>query len=101
MPSSSFATRATYIKLFLHALLQPTLIFDHVKITTHQYQKLGEQKQKLVREVERLRTHLLTVEEGYTHEALEAEEREKDLRTRLAAAEERVLSASTSVQNAK
>ena len=41
------------------------------------------------------------VEDGYTRELLEAEEREKDLRTRLAGAEERALHASSSVDRAK
>ena len=51
--------------------------------------------------MERLRGHLMQVEEGYTRELLEAEEREKDLRNRLAAAEDRALSASSSVDRAK
>ena len=51
--------------------------------------------------MERLRAHLLQVEEGYTRELLEAEEREKDLRNRLAGAEERAVTASSSVDRAK
>ena len=41
------------------------------------------------------------MEEGYTRELLEAEEREKDLRNRLAGAEERAVTASSSVDRAK
>ena len=59
------------------------------------------EKQKLAREVGRLREHLLAVEEGYTREALEAEDREKDLRIRLATAQESALQANTTVHNAK
>ena len=66
-----------------------------------QLQRVVERESKCARELERLRTHLLQVEESYTGELLQAEEREKDLRTRLAGAEERAVSASTSVDRAK
>ena len=66
-----------------------------------QLQRLAEKESKASREVERLRAHLLQVEEGYTRELLEAEEREKDLRNRLAGAEERAVTASSSVDRAK
>ncbi|XP_013077634.2 thyroid receptor-interacting protein 11-like isoform X3 [Biomphalaria glabrata] len=46
---------------------------------------------KISREVERLRHHLIETEEGYTKEALESEEREKDLRNKLAMAEEQAM----------
>ncbi|XP_071079459.1 thyroid receptor-interacting protein 11-like isoform X3 [Haliotis cracherodii] len=62
--------------------------------------RLKEKEMKLSRELERLRQHLLQIEEGYTGEALEAEEREKELRNRLAVAEEKILSSSSAVQNA-
>ena len=52
-----------------------------------------------MRELERLRSHLLQIEDGYTQEALQAEEREKELRNRLASAEERALSSSSAVEN--
>lgn len=41
----------------------------------------------------------LKVEESYTREALEAEEREKELRIKLARAEEQLLSSSYSMQD--
>lgn len=41
------------------------------------------------------------MEDGYTQEALDAEEREKDLRNRLAAAEERVISSSSLMESAR
>ena len=41
------------------------------------------------------------MEDGYTREALDAEEREKDLRNRLAAAEERVISSSSLMESAR
>jgi chromosome segregation ATPase len=65
-----------------------------------QLSKLSERERKLGRELERLRNHLLAIEEGYTQEALGAEEREKELRNRLAAAEERASSSSSAVKNA-
>ena len=73
----------------------------HCLILTIQIEKLKEREHKLNREVDRLRQHLLQIEEAYTQEALEAEEREKDLRNRLAGAEEQLLSSSTAVAHAR
>ncbi|CAL1534031.1 unnamed protein product [Lymnaea stagnalis] len=58
---------------------------------------LKDKESKLMREVERLRHHLMEIEDGYTKEAVEAEEREKDLRNKLAIAEEHALSSSSRV----
>ena len=55
----------------------------------------------MARECDRLRGHLVQIEESYTREALEAEDREKQLRNRLAAVEEKVLSSSSAMQNVK
>lgn len=62
---------------------------------------LSEREHRLVKECDRLRGHLVQIEEGYTREALEAEEREKQLRNRLAAADEKMLSSSSTVQNVR
>jgi hypothetical protein len=43
----------------------------------------------------------LQLEDSYTQEALEAEEREKDLRNRLAVAEETVMSSSSQMETAR
>ncbi|XP_022088979.1 thyroid receptor-interacting protein 11-like isoform X2 [Acanthaster planci] len=59
-----------------------------------------EREQKLVGELDRLRSHLLQVEEGYTREALQGEEREKELRNRLIAAEEAARTSSSAVHSA-
>lgn len=45
--------------------------------------------------------HVVQIEDGYTKEALLAEEREKDLRTRLSIAEENALTSSSAVETAK
>ncbi|XP_053375011.1 thyroid receptor-interacting protein 11-like isoform X2 [Mercenaria mercenaria] len=63
-------------------------------------QSLKEREAKLNRELDRLRQHLIQIEDGYTKEALAAEEREKDLRTRLTAAEENALHSSSAVESA-
>ncbi|XP_015765530.1 PREDICTED: thyroid receptor-interacting protein 11-like isoform X1 [Acropora digitifera] len=52
---------------------------------------------KMAQELDRLRNHLVQVEESYTREALEAEEREKDLRIKVARVEEQLLSSSHSM----
>ncbi|CAG5128391.1 unnamed protein product, partial [Candidula unifasciata] len=63
------------------------------------YLKEKDLRQK--KELERLRSHLLEIEDGFTKDALEAEEREKDLRNRLAVAEEQLMSSSSKVENAQ
>lgn len=55
-----------------------------------------EQEERLLKELGRLRQHLLQVEESYTQEALQAEEREQELRKRLAIAEDRIQMATSS-----
>lgn len=42
-----------------------------------------EKKKRLEQELERLRQHLLTVEDSYTQEALATEDRERELRKKL------------------
>ncbi|XP_064623324.1 thyroid receptor-interacting protein 11-like isoform X2 [Lineus longissimus] len=64
-----------------------------------QYQALSDREQKLTRELDRLREHLIQIEEGYTLEALEAESREKELRNRLALAEDKAASSSSAVES--
>jgi len=54
-----------------------------------------------VKECDRLRGHLVQIEDSYTREALEAEDREKQLRNKLAAVEEKVLTSSSAMLNAK
>ena len=44
---------------------------------------LTDKKKRLEHELERLKQHLVQVEETYTQEALEAEERERELRKKL------------------
>ena len=66
-----------------------------------QVQSLKDKEFKLMRELERLRAHLLQMEEGYTAEAIEAEEREKELRNRLAVAEEQLVASTSHVEQAR
>ena len=54
-----------------------------------------------MKECERLRGHLVQIEESYTREALESEDREKQLRNKLAALEEKVLTSSSAIQSVK
>jgi len=63
--------------------------------------RCGEKEQRLVKECDRLRGHLVQIEESYTHEAVEAEDREKQLRNKLATIEEKMLTSSSAMQNAK
>uniref|UniRef100_A0A8C8B0B9 Thyroid hormone receptor interactor 11 n=1 Tax=Otus sunia TaxID=257818 RepID=A0A8C8B0B9_9STRI len=63
-------------------------------------QHLREKEQRLNQELERLRNHLLEMEDSYTREALAAEDREVKLRKKVLILEEKLLSSSTAVENA-
>ncbi|XP_055572860.1 thyroid receptor-interacting protein 11 isoform X1 [Falco cherrug] len=63
-------------------------------------QHLREKEQRLNQELERLRNHLLEMEDSYTREALAAEDREVKLRKKILILEEKLVSSSTAVENA-
>uniref|UniRef100_A0A8C6Z3L7 Thyroid hormone receptor interactor 11 n=1 Tax=Nothoprocta perdicaria TaxID=30464 RepID=A0A8C6Z3L7_NOTPE len=63
-------------------------------------QHLREKEQRLNQELDRLRNHLLEVEDSYTREALAAEDREAKLRKKVFVLEEKLVSSSTAVENA-
>ncbi|NWV54055.1 TRIPB protein, partial [Daphoenositta chrysoptera] len=63
-------------------------------------QHLHEKEQRLNQELERLRNHLLEMEDSYTKEALAAEDREVKLRKKVLILEEKLASSSTAVENA-
>ncbi|XP_068802950.1 thyroid receptor-interacting protein 11 isoform X2 [Struthio camelus] len=63
-------------------------------------QHLREKEQRLNQELERLRNHLLEMEDSYTREALAAEDREAKLRKKVLILEEKLVSSSTAVENA-
>uniref|UniRef100_A0A671L1H7 Thyroid receptor-interacting protein 11-like n=1 Tax=Sinocyclocheilus anshuiensis TaxID=1608454 RepID=A0A671L1H7_9TELE len=63
-------------------------------------QHTRDKEQRLKQEVERLRNHLLEIEDSYTREALAAENRERELRRRVALLEERLASSSNAVESA-
>lgn len=60
-----------------------------------------ERETRLKRECERLRAHLVQTEDRYTREALEAEEREEEMRKSLTALRHEMVSSSTDILNAK
>ncbi|XP_070698253.1 thyroid receptor-interacting protein 11 [Pempheris klunzingeri] len=63
-------------------------------------QHMRDKEQRLNLELERLRNHLLEVEESYTREAISAEDRETELRRRVALLDEKLASSSSAVENA-
>ncbi|NXI46077.1 TRIPB protein, partial [Galbula dea] len=63
-------------------------------------QHLREKEQRLNQELERLRNHLLEMEDSYTQEVLAAEDREVKLRKKVLVLEEKLVSSSTAVENA-
>lgn len=66
-----------------------------------QIQHLCEKEQRLNQELERLRNHLLEMEDSYTREAVAAEDREVKLRKKVLILEEKLASSSTAVENAR
>jgi len=52
-------------------------------------------------ELERLRSHLLEMEDSYTRDALAAEDREVELRRRVALLDQRLATSSNAVENAR
>ncbi|XP_072533415.1 thyroid receptor-interacting protein 11 isoform X2 [Salminus brasiliensis] len=63
-------------------------------------QHTKDKEQRLKLELERLRNHLLEIEDSYTREALAAEDRESELRRRVAQLDEKLASSCSAVENA-
>ncbi|XP_073339444.1 thyroid receptor-interacting protein 11 [Pagrus major] len=63
-------------------------------------QHVRDKEQRLNLELERLRNHLLEIEDSYTREALAAEDRETELRRRVAMLDEKLATSSSAVENA-
>uniref|UniRef100_A0A3Q3K9Z9 GRIP domain-containing protein n=1 Tax=Monopterus albus TaxID=43700 RepID=A0A3Q3K9Z9_MONAL len=63
-------------------------------------QHTRDKEQRLNLELERLRNHLLEIEDSYTREALAAEDRETELRRRVAMLEEKLATSSSAVESA-
>lgn len=66
-----------------------------------QLQHMRDKEQRLKLELERLRNHLLEVEDSYTREAVAAEDRETELRRRVATLEEKLATSSSAVESAR
>uniref|UniRef100_A0A8C5H230 GRIP domain-containing protein n=1 Tax=Gouania willdenowi TaxID=441366 RepID=A0A8C5H230_GOUWI len=63
-------------------------------------QHMRDKEQRLNLELERLRNHLLEIEDSYTREALTAEDREAELRRRVLQLDEKLANSSSAVENA-
>ena len=61
----------------------------------------GEHVNRLNKELERLREHLVEMSDNYTREAIQTEQREKELRSMLTQAEENIQSQNSSIINAR
>lgn len=62
---------------------------------------MRDKEQRLNLELERLRNHLLEIEDSYTREALAAEDRETELRRKVAMLEEKLATSSSAVESAR
>ncbi|XP_053192155.1 thyroid receptor-interacting protein 11 [Scomber japonicus] len=63
-------------------------------------QHMRDKEQRLNLELERLRNHLLEIEDSYTREALASEDRETELRRKVAMLDVRLATSSSAVENA-
>ncbi|TNN64169.1 Thyroid receptor-interacting protein 11 [Liparis tanakae] len=63
-------------------------------------QHMRDKEQRLNLELERLRNHLLEIEDSYTREAVAAEDRETELRRRVALLDGKLATSSSAVENA-
>ncbi|CAF0924059.1 unnamed protein product [Rotaria sordida] len=57
---------------------------NEIQLNRQKFVQYEERERKLVNEIERLRTHLLKMEESYTIDLIAAEDREKSLRNQIA-----------------
>eukprot|EP00075_Anas_platyrhynchos_P026180 XP_027315433.1 thyroid receptor-interacting protein 11 isoform X1 [Anas platyrhynchos] len=83
-----------------HSMKEKALTFEKLLKEKEQIQHLREKEQRLNQELERLRNHLLEMEDSYTREVLAAEDREAKLRKKVSVLEEKLVSSSTAVENA-
>lgn len=72
-----------------------------MKLSSTQVQHLRDKELRLNQELERLRNHLLESEDSYTREALAAEDREAKLRKKVTILEEKLVSSSNAMENAR
>lgn len=90
--------------LFQHERDQVMLALKQKQMETsalqNEVQHLRDKEQRLNQELERLRNHLLEMEDSYTREAVAAEDREVELKKKVATLEEKLLSSSTAVETA-
>lgn len=84
----------------IYKLTKP-LICITVFLFCSQLQHTRDKEQRLNLELERLRNHLLEIEDSYTREALAAQDRETELRRRVAMLDEKLATSSSAVENAR
>lgn len=70
-------------------------------LSSSQLQHVRDKEQRLNLELERLRNHLLEIEDSYTREAVASEHRETELRRRVALLDDRLATSSSAVENAR
>ncbi|XP_018414024.1 PREDICTED: thyroid receptor-interacting protein 11 [Nanorana parkeri] len=90
--------------LFQHERDQVMLALKQKQMETsalqNEVQHLRDKAQRLNQELERLRNHLLEMEDSYTREAVAAEDRQAELRKKVATLEEKLSSSFTAVETA-
>jgi len=70
------------------AVVEKKKLEQEIELTKQKFGQYEERERKLTTEIERLRTHLIEMEESYTNDLLAAEEREKSFRTHISQIED-------------
>lgn len=88
------------------SLLEPSVcwwaVIRHARaVFPSQLQHMRDKEQRLELELQRLRNHLLEIEDSYTREALAAEDRETELRRRVALLDDKLATSCSAVENAR
>ncbi|XP_051870745.1 thyroid receptor-interacting protein 11 isoform X2 [Pristis pectinata] len=90
--------------MFQHERDQVMLALKQKQMETtalvNELQHMRDKEQRLNQELQRLRNHLIEIEESYTKEALAAEDRETELRRKVTFLEEKLASSSCAVESA-
>lgn len=76
-------------------------VFKVMFLFPSQLQHVRDKEQRLNLELERLRNHLLDIEDSYTREALAAEDRETELRRRVVLLDDKLATSSTAVEKSR
>ena len=96
-----FSRSACLLSLSLSLSRTVCLLSFEPPVSLSQLQHVKDREQRLKLELDRLRNHLLEIEESYTREVLAAEDREAELRKRVTLLDDRLATSSSQVESTR